>query len=123
MTSFARGEPVHAELQSADASTAAAVVLYNAQGAVRTLQATERLLVWSVMIASAAAVTVDVFGGTGATAAAGERIATGYMAVTSNQGTQHSGLPFACRLGVTPKVKASGAGAVTVILVGEIVKS
>lgn len=123
MHSFARGEPVHAELQSADVSTAAPVVLYNAQGTARTLAATERLLVWSVMIASAAAVTVDVYGGTGASAAAGERIATGYMAVNSNQGVQHSGLPFACKSGITPKVKASGVGNVTVILLGEIIKS
>ena len=122
MESYPRGEPVKLELNSSDVSTAAAMTCYNINGTARTIGATERLLIWSLTIASAAAVTVDVIT-SGTAAAAGTRIATGYMAVNSSQGFQHSGEPLAIPVGATPKVKASGAGAVTVIAIGEIIKS
>lgn len=118
---YAKGKPVKIEFDSADASTAATVNLYDEQGAAYTLGATERLLIGSLALASAAAITAEVYGGTGTSAAAGERILKVFSPANGGQAIQHSFSPIVCKTGVVPKVKGSASGAISVIGVGSVV--
>lgn len=124
----ARGEEVTFEISSADASTAVLVVIYTigagaAGRQVRALGAKERLVITDVIFASAAALTGDLYDGTGASAAAGERIMP--IASTTSVGSMYPSFqtPHYCQVGNTPKIKLSGAGQFTVKGMGFIIKA
>jgi len=120
-----RGEQVHGELVSADASTAAAIVLYKAgTRTVRTLGSTEHLVITDVMMNSTAATDVALFDDADAdgTIDAGERIAHGDFSAKGGLVTAFS-TPRYCSKGITPKVKAGAAGAVKVLILGYILKA
>lgn len=122
MRNYPHGEPVKVEFDG-NATTAAAVSIYNINNTARALGATERLLLWSVAMATLSATTIDLYSGDGASAAAGQRLAKAYLPANSSQTVQHSGEPIACPIGVTPKVKSSTAVTVSLIAIGEIIKS
>jgi len=116
------GDSISIQFSSADATTAAAVVLYDANGGVRTLAANERLLIDTLTGTLAAAVTLaEVFTDDGdGNVEAGERIAS----FGANSGCFDGGAEgYPAEVGQTPKVKAAGAGQVTVTGTGRIVKS
>lgn len=124
----ARGEEVSFELVSADASTAALVVIYSNGGGnvprpVRALGAKERLVVTDVIFASAVALTGDLYDGTGASPAAGERIFP--IVSTTSVGSMYPSLqtPHYCQVGNTPKVKMAAAGQFSLIGKGFILKA
>ena len=108
------GRTLKIQFSSADASTAAAMSLYDDNDAAVTLASNERILIDTLASNVAAAVTlVTVFNDDDADAAidAGERIA----AFGANSGFFQGGEEgYACPIGVTPKVKASGAGQVDI---------
>tara|TARA_Y100000310_G_scaffold153134_1_gene152570 strand:+ start:546 stop:905 length:360 start_codon:yes stop_codon:yes gene_type:complete len=117
-----RGEEVKFEFSSADASTAAAGVLYNADAGVRTLAATQRFVVTSVALLTAVAQRYDVFSDNNDddTVDAGERIIGGHFAA----GIAHSlNTEIYCQLGITPKVLGAAAGQVDVIMTGYILNT
>lgn len=118
-----RGEQVSFELSSADASTAAAVVVYDLEGRARTVGAKERLVIDSVQVASAVAVVGDFYGGSGASAGAGERIVS--FATTTSNGMLSADFetPRYVKTGITPKVKAAAAGQFTLTGTGFILKA
>jgi hypothetical protein len=116
------GERVHFELSSADVTTAAVIVVYDNDGATRAIGTTERLVITDLSVACAAAMTLDVFTGVGAAAAAGERLFTVIATAQDGKQTFDLGVPAYCRRGVTPKVKASAAGQVTVIGTGVVLR-
>jgi hypothetical protein len=116
------GELVHFEFTTADATTAAPIVIYNQDGAARPLQAGERLVISDIHVSGAAAMTVDIYNGVGASPAAGERL---FNIVTSSTiGTAYPslGTPAYSKKNITPLVKASAAGVLTVIGTGVIAK-
>lgn len=115
-----RGEFVTIEFNSADASTAAAVSLIGVNGATRTLAATEQLIIYALTPYVVSGVTATIFDDIDAdgTVDAGERIAHfGNASPTylSGPGGRY------CTIGNTPKVKASGAGAVVITGTGGII--
>jgi hypothetical protein len=122
-----QGEYVAIEFSSTDATTAAAVTLKDGNGATRTLAADERVLIDSL---TGMAVQDDTDPSTdilvtligdydaGADIDAGERIwafAGGSVFDGGDEG-------FSMKTGFTPKVKASGAGQVSINGVGRIQK-
>lgn len=117
------GELVHGEFTSADASTAAAVALYDAQGVARVLAATERLIVESYHMVSAVALTVTLFNDNDADSVvdAGEVIGRGSFG--ANGGLAESSIQHKCKRGIGLKIKASGAGQVDAVVRGVIVSS
>jgi hypothetical protein len=118
-----QGETVSIEFSSADASTAAAVTLKDADGATRTLASNERLLIDTLTASLAAAVLlVTVISDNDADGAidAGERLAA-FGANTGNFEAGPEGQPG--KTGITPKVKASGAGQVDITGTGRIIKT
>lgn len=124
----ARGEEVSFELVSADASTAAAVTIYGIGGGnvlrpTRALTSKERLVITDVLFASAVALTGDLYDGTGASPAAGERIMP--IVSTTSVGTMYPSLqtPHYCQVGNTPKVKTAAAGQFSLIGKGFIIKA
>jgi hypothetical protein len=120
----ALGEPVHAEVDSADASGGIAFMIYPmGSSTARTLLSTEYFYITDILAdmpeaAGALKIVAD-------TDAAGKRIfkATfGAMAAPgANAGTvmHHFETPFACEKGVVPKLFAP-AGQVTAIITGYI---
>lgn len=117
-----QGEYVGIEFASADATTAAAVTLKDANGATRTLAAHERLLIDTLTCALAAAVLLaEIFNDDGdGNVEAGERIAA---FAPTNAGSFDGGAEgFSCGVGTTPKVKATVAGTVTLTGTGRIIK-
>lgn len=116
-----QGEPVNIEFSSADASTAAEVTLSTNDGSTRTLAANEVLLVDSLNAAVGTGVTatvIDDADGDGAVDAK-ERIAV----FAEGNGNAY----FGCegrggKVGVTPKVKGSGAGQIDITGSGRIIK-
>lgn len=115
-----QGEPVQIEFSSADASAAAAVSLFNADGAARTLAAHERLLIDSgtVTVVTTTATLITDGDGDGAVDA-GERI--GVFAAGTNP-FEFGEEGFACPIGKTPKVKGAAAGQIDLVATGRIVK-
>lgn len=117
-----QGETVNFQFSSADASTAAAVGIFNADGGVRTLGANERLIVDTLQGSLAAAVlTLNIFAdaNAGGTVGSGERVAVfgpGNNFFEANE--EGYGLP----VGIGLSAKASGAGQVDVTGSGRIVK-
>ena len=108
------GRTIKIQFSSADASTAAAMSLYDDNDAAVTLASNERILIDTLIGNVAAAVTsATVFSDDDADAAidAGERIAV----FGPNSGFFQGGAEgYALPIGVTPKVKASGAGQVDI---------
>jgi hypothetical protein len=120
-----RGEEVHGELISSDASTAAALSLFR-DGSVtaRTLDtSTERLAVSDVVLISGSALTVDVFFDANAdgTVDAGERIVGGPVAANGGFALSFT-TPHIGPKGITPKVKASGSGVIRCFVKGYIIR-
>lgn len=108
------GRSVKLQFTSSDASTAALMTIYDDNNAAVTLGANERLLVDTLTANLASAVLlVTVFGDDNADASvtAGERIAAfgpgANVFVAGEEG-------YTCKVGITPKVKASGAGQVDI---------
>lgn len=119
----ARGEEIKFELSSADITTAAALILYTVGKAVRVLAGTEQLFITDIVISSATAMTVDVYDGTGAAPAAGERVVNVVTSATIGSIVSNQGTPIPCKRGVTPKAKASAAGQITITGTGFILKA
>lgn len=117
------GESVHFEFTSGDATTAAVVTIYDNDGGLRPLTPGERLCITDIHITAEAAMTVDVFNGVGAAPGAGERLFKTVASATI--GTAYPSLDTAAygKKGVTPKVKTSAVGNVTVIGTGVILRS
>jgi hypothetical protein len=116
------GSYVKLEFNSADASSAAKVSLYDDQQDSVTLGANELLIIDSLNIRVGAAITVDVFADDDGddTVDAGERLAL------VGQGSFVFEFPkegLSCPTGVVPDVKASGAGAVTLVGTGRIINN
>lgn len=116
-----RGEIVHGEFSSPDAQAAGAVSLFDGDGRVRNLAATERLVVTDVVVIADAKMAVDVFSDNDgdSTEDAGERIAGGVLAANTLLAVSFA-TPRYCKRGVTPKVKAGAVGQVDVLLTGFI---
>lgn len=114
------GDYVGIEFNSADASTAAAITLKDADQVTRTLQPYERLLIDEVTAVLAAGVTGDLFDDKNANGNvdAGERIMA-LGALNSRFDGGHEG--YSVSLGSTPKVKTSGAGVVNLTGTGRII--
>lgn len=109
-----QGRTVKIQFTSSDASTAAAISIFDDNDASVTLAANERLLIDVLNASLAAAVTTaDVFSDDDADAAidAGERI-TQFSPGNGFFGGGEEG--YAVPIGKTVKVKASGAGAITI---------
>jgi hypothetical protein len=118
------GENVHFEFSSADASAAAVVTIYNNDGGARALAANERLVITDIHASAGGAVgLVDIFNGTGASPAVGERLFTFNLAATIGPAYPSLNTPAYCRKGVVPKVKAAAAGQLNVNGTGIIVAS
>lgn len=118
------GESVGLQLSSADATTAAAVGVFNANGGVRALGANERLLVDTLSgTASGSNVTkLDLFADAdaGGSVGAGERVTVFGFAGGANYfdgGAEGYSLP----VGIGLKAKANAAGQVDVTGSGRIV--
>lgn len=116
------GETVNFEFSSADASTAAAITLYDAAGTTRTLASNERLLIDSGQAYLAGSITGDFITDADADGAvdAKERIAKLGVGATNFMFGEEG---YACAKGVTPKVKTSGAGQTDLTGTGRIVKT
>ncbi len=123
-----RGEPVEFEFSSADASTAAPIVLRNSGGRdSRTLEADERLVIEQVSgyILQAASAEVDITAVlTADTDGDGDLDAGDLMAVFGGGALAHDFTPsgMSGTLGVMPKVLASAAGLIRITGNGYIMK-
>ncbi len=117
-----RGEVIHGEFNSADARVAAAVKLYDGDGKLRALAATERLVVTDVVVVAAAKMAVNVFSDNDADGAVddGERILAGSVGDNGGIAMSFVTTPRYCKRGITPKVKSDTAGQVDVVLTGFI---
>ena len=116
------GRYIKIEFDSTDASTAAAVVLYDDQQNVVTLGSDEMLRIDSLNISVAADITVEVFADADGDGAVddGERLAE------VGQGThllEFDKEGLACPTGVTPSVHASGAGGIVLIGTARLFKN
>lgn len=115
------GDPVKFEFSSADATTAAAVTLYDANGVARPLATGERFVLTDLTgNAAGAAGTVKLLSDNDADAAvdAGETMAVFAGAVGLNFGTE-----VYAKKNITPKVKAAAAGQVDLVGVGVVIRS
>lgn len=121
------GAPFHGEFTSADASApanvaAATIALYGAGSTTAiTVGANDQVLVTSIVITSAAAITVWIFDGTNTTVGAGEVILQGDFPVNGGVSYQDNVIPHYCQKGTFPLCKTSGAGAVKVTIRGTII--
>jgi hypothetical protein len=118
------GDPVRGELVTADATTAAVITLYNNDGTVRALAATERLAVTDIRITTGVAATVDLFFDTNANGAvdAGERISSGIFAANGGS-IQSLETPVVGPKGIAAKGKSSLAGATTILISGVVMRA
>lgn len=120
--SMGSGSPVEFEFSSADASTAAPLVLREAgSNAARALAANERLILTSLNAVIGAAITVRIIADTDGD---GDVDAGDSMSILGQGSHSHE---FGCHgmsgaLGVMPKVIASGAGQIDMTGTGVIVK-
>lgn len=117
------GENVHFECVTSDPTGGVLVIIYDMDGNVRTLGATERLVVFCVQIAAGAFGAIDLYGGTGGAPAAGERLASYTANANSLKSVVVPGTPMYCRRGVTPKVYSASMISLVVIGFGIISKS
>ncbi len=102
---------VRIELISADATTAAAIVLYDSAGAVVTLGSTQHIFISQITLNTDTGMLLELFDdiATAGTVNTGERLEGGYYAPNGGIATT---FPTAkqCKRGSTPKLKASAAG-------------
>lgn len=117
-----RGTPVNITFSSSDASAGAPLVLTDCNGAVVTLGANEQLLIDSLSAFTALATTnrAEVF----QDADAGSDVDATELIAAFGAGNGGSGFPgdgYACKKGVTPTVKASGAGQIDITGAARIV--
>jgi hypothetical protein len=126
MATFNRyeGQSVSIEFVSADASTAASVTLKDANDITYTLAANERLILDTLtgtIDPASTTIVADFFAdidGDGVIDANELTVRFSYVISQFNGGPE--GLPFP--VGITPKVKSSGAAAVRVTGMGRVVK-
>ncbi len=118
--------PFHGEFSSADASALAesasrfTLYEYGTNEAI-TLQATDIVAVEGIIYdyTGAAARTFYTYDGADNTVGAGEKMCETTLA--QNQHSEsHAHEPFFCQPGTYPKVKASGAGQITVLIRGYV---
>jgi hypothetical protein len=119
------GTEFHGEFSSADASALneanSRITLYPAATvSALTLGATDQVVITSIQLTSAGAVTVTLYDGADATVDAGEAIALAGLAANGFLNLSSDRVPHYCQAGTYPKVKASGAGAIKVIIRGWI---
>lgn len=117
------GEAVRFEFVSADATTAAVITIYDNEGNARPLAATERLVITDIHASAVATMVVDVYAGVGASPGNGERLFNFNLAATIGPAYPSLNNPAYSKKGVTPKVKASAAGAFTVLGQGTILRA
>lgn len=120
------GELVRIVFSSADASTAAAVSLYNLDGVAVTLSGNDRLTLKNLVISVTGAIGVDVFddADAGADVDAAERLV--YVLGTTGNPTfpiSFTGEGQPCGRARLPKVKASGSGAIVITGNGYVTKA
>jgi hypothetical protein len=117
-----QGSPIEYEFSSADAQTADAIVLREAGSRTeRVLAANERVIIHSVNAVVGAAITVTL----AANPAGDGGIDTGDRMAVFGQGSHtfwFGGIGMAGAPGITPIVKASGAGQIDMTGTGVIVK-
>jgi hypothetical protein len=118
-----QGETVNLQFSSSDASTAAAVGIFDSNGGVRTLASHERLLIDTLQgnISGTGVTKLDLFGSADGTVDAGERVAcfgSGAAANMFEAGCEGYALP----VGVGLKAKANAAGQVDVTGSARIIK-
>lgn len=120
-----RGEEVHGEVHSTDATTAVEVPLYDADGQTVTVTSTTRLVVTDVMFVTAVAGDGYVFFDNDDDNAldAGETIIRGTVAANGGIAMSYNGTPRFGKLGGKPHVIHGAAGAVDVLLTGYILRS
>jgi hypothetical protein len=116
------GDRIKGECVSADASGGVAVTLYDSAGNVRALAAGETIVVLAVQLTSDVATRVYLYNGTGAAAAAGERVADAPLSATVGSVYPDLGDGSVCKRGVGLKVKAGTAGNVVVLFTGVIIR-
>ena len=113
------GEPIHAEVDSSDASGGVAFTIYPmGSTTARALGTGEHLNITDFLIGTAAGGLIKIV--TDADAA-GKIVFKGTVAVT-NAITHHFQTPFACPRGVVPKLIAP-SGAVSCVICGTITKA
>lgn len=127
MADAIQGSQFRIVFSSADATTAAAISLYDCNGTLRPLLTGERLIIDSIVVAHVtAATTITLFddADNDGIVDAGEQIA---VVVHSATNTSQILTPVAttegmsCGLNRLPKIKASGAGQVDVTGIGHLV--
>jgi hypothetical protein len=116
------GDLIHGEVVSADATTAAVATLYDSTGAARALGTGETLVITSVQLTSDVATRVELFNGSGASPAAGERVASAPLSASVGSVYPDLGDGFQCKRGVGVKAKAGLAGNVVVLFCGIILR-
>lgn len=112
--------PIKGELVSADASTAVALTLYtNYDSLAFTIGSTQQFYITAICIVTASALTIDLFDdvATSGTVNSGERILGGAFAPNGGCLVPFT-FPIPCKIGSTPKVKASAAGSIQVVVHG-----
>jgi hypothetical protein len=115
------GEECKFEFSSADATTAAAIVIYDLNGTVRVLGSNERFLPVNILgVAATAAGLIKIFNDVDANGAVG---AGELIAVFSGQINYPATDELWGRLGNTPKVKAAAAGQIDITGTGKIIRS
>lgn len=123
MVNFPKGSPIHGDFSSADASalaeTAQRFTLYPYGGSTSmTIGSTDYVTVTDLSISSAGTnLTVTIFDGADTVSSSGELIWKGVVPTNTTQPVRLS-VPHACQVGTYPKVKASGAGQVDVVMHG-----
>lgn len=115
--------PVRGEKVSADASTAVAFGMYTSyDGVAYTITSTGTLYITALSMVTDSNITVDIFDdvATSGTVNTGERFTGGIFAANGGIAMAFH-FPLQCKLGSTPKIKASGAGNVTALIHGYVI--
>lgn len=118
-----RGEQVRIEFSSLDATTAAALSLFDSEGVARPLAANERLIIHNLVVSPNNTATFYIFddkNGNG-TVDAGERLFSKSSASTSVVPVLYGNEGLPCGKGRVPKVIAATAIQVEVTGIGSIV--
>lgn len=119
---YAVGVEFHGEFSSADASAlneaSSRFALYGARStSAITLASTDCVRITDIVFKSVAAINVDIYDGANNAVDAGELIAR--VAFAANTSAVVSfGAAHHCQVGTYPKVKASGAGQIDVVIHG-----
>lgn len=114
--------PVRGEKVSSDASTAVAFGMYTSyDGVTYTITSTGTLYITALCMVTDTNITVDIFDdvATSGTVNTGERLTGGIFAANGGIALAFH-FPLQCKLGSTPKIKASAAGNVTALIHGYV---